>query len=132
MEDRLLNWLYANKMLVGGLAVLISVATWTLELMGMVYVCPFCRTQRTVIGLLGLMILFPNPGSWMLRYVATVMGAYGFAVGATQHFRGWARIMNGEFEWGEQWYINSWPLSGFALFIITGLVLYMWTWKKDA
>ena len=75
MEDRLLNWLYANKMLVGGLAVLISVATWTLELMGMVYVCPFCRTQRTVIGLLGLMILFPNPGSWMLRYVATVMGA---------------------------------------------------------
>ena len=40
--------------------------------------------------------------------------------------------MSGEFEWGEQWYINSWPLSGVALFIMTGLVLYMWTWKKDA
>ncbi|WP_262693702.1 hypothetical protein [Kordiimonas aquimaris] len=131
MEDRLLHWLWRNKMIVGLLAVIISIFTWTIELMGMVYVCPFCRTQRTVIGLLGLMMLFPNPG-WIVRYVATVIGAFGFAVGATQHFAGWRRIMSGEFEWGEQWYVNSWPLSGFAIFIITGLVLLLWTYRKEA
>lgn len=130
MNDRVLEWLYANKRIVGALAVLISVFTWTIELMGMVYVCPFCRTQRTVIGLLGLAYLAPNPGHWMVRYVATVVGAFGFVVGAMQHFRGWQRIMAGEFEWGEQWYVNSWPLSGAAMFIITGLLLLIWTYKR--
>ena len=39
------------------------------------------------------------------------------------------RIMGGEFEWGEQWYVNPWMLSGFALFIIVGLLLLIWSWR---
>lgn len=130
MDDKLLNWLYANKMIVGLAAVVLSAITWTVDLTGLVYECPFCRTQRTVIGLLGILYLLPNPAHWMAKYVASVFAALGLVVGATQHFRGWVRIMNGEFEWGENWYINSWMLSGFALFIITGLVLLIWSWQK--
>lgn len=131
-DDKLLNWLYANKMIVGGVAVLISVLTWSVELMDLVYVCPFCRTQRTVIGLLGILVLLPTTAHWISKYFASVFAALGLVVGGTQHFRGWVRIMNGEFEWGESWYINSWMLSGFALFIITGLLLLIWTHKVQA
>ncbi len=125
MDDKLLGWLYANRMIVGGVAVLISVVTWSAELMDLVYVCPYCRTQRTVIGLLGIMILLPTMTHWISKYFAAVFAVLGLVVAGTQHFRGWVRIMNGEFEWGENWWVNSWMLSGFALFIITGLLLYI-------
>lgn len=131
MDDKLLSWLYANRMIVGGVAVLNSVVTWSVELMGLVYVCPFCRTQRTVIGLLGILILLPSMTHWISKYFAAVFAALGLVVAVTQHFRGWVRIMNGEFEWGENWYVNSWMLSGFALFIITGLLLYIWTHRAQ-
>ena len=39
-------------------------------------------------------------------------------------------IMRGEFEWGEQWYVNAWMLSGFALFIIVGLLLLIWSPRR--
>lgn len=132
MEERLLNWLQGHTKTVALVAIFISIAAWTVELMGLVYVCPYCRTQRTVIGLLGLMMLLPNPGGWIVRYIAAVVAAFGFSVGATQHFGGWRRIMAGEFEWGEQWYINSWPLSGAAMFIIMGLLLLIWSYRKEA
>jgi protein-S-isoprenylcysteine O-methyltransferase Ste14 len=132
MDDQVLHWLWRNRLLVGGLAVLLSAATWTVDLTGLVYVCPFCRTQRTVIGLLGIMMMLPTIGHFLSRYVATVFAGFGFVVGAMQHFRGWQRIMSGKFEWGENWYVNSWMLSGFALFIITGLLLLMWSWRPDA
>lgn len=131
MDDKLLNWLYANKMLVGGIAVLISVVTWSAELMDLVYVCPFCRTQRTLIGLLGILVLLPTMTHWISRWAATVVGLFGFTVGARQHFGGWQNIMAGKFEWGEAWYVNSWMLSGFALFIISGLVLFVWTHRAQ-
>lgn len=130
MNESTLNWLYANRMAVGVTAILISIATWAVDLSGLVYECPFCRTQRTVIGVLGILYLLPNPTNFIIRYLATVFGAFGFVVGANQHFRGWARIMAGEFDWGEQWYVNSWPLSGAAMFIITGLVLLIWTYTR--
>ncbi len=130
-DEKLLNWLYANRMIVGGVAVLISVVTWSVELMDLVYVCPFCRTQRTVIGLLGIIILLPTMTHWISKYFAAVFAVLGLVVAAMQHFRGWVRIMNGEFEWGENWWVNSWMLSGFALFIITGLLLYIWTHRAQ-
>lgn len=125
-----LNWWLVRLRWLGLLAIMICAATWAVELLGLVYVCPFCRTQRTVIGLLGLLAMTPSPGHWIIRYFATVFAAYGFNIGATQHFRGWVKIMSGEFSWGEKWYVNSWMLSGFALFIITALVLAIWAWPS--
>ena len=82
-----------------------------------------------MIGLLGLLIMLPNPGHWLVRYLSAVFAVFGLSVGATQHFRGWAKIMSGKFTWGEQWYINSWMLSGFATFIMVALVLLIWRWR---
>ncbi|WP_298307982.1 hypothetical protein [uncultured Erythrobacter sp.] len=118
------------RVAVGVLAILICAGTWAIDLMELVYNCPFCRAQRTVIGLLGFLLLMPNLRFWLVRYLSVVFGIFGLVVGATQHFRGWARMNAGEFEWGDQWYINPWLLSGCAIFIITALLLLIWTERK--
>ena len=59
--------LLRHRMIVGLLALLICAATWALDLTQLVYECPFCRAQRTVIGLLGLILLLPwhrHPSTW--------------------------------------------------------------------
>ncbi len=38
-------------------ALLICAVTWLLDLTDLVYHCPYCRTRRTAIGLLGLLML---------------------------------------------------------------------------
>ena len=130
MESWVLRFLWSNMWLVGLLAIALSAATWALDFTDVVYPCPYCRAQRTVIGLLGVLALLPNPGGWLKRYLASVFAVFGLTVGSTQHFRGWTRIMKGEFTWGEQWYVNSWLLSGGAVFIITALLLLIWSWRR--
>ena len=110
------------------LAIVICAFTWATELLGWVYVCPYCRTQRTIIGLLGLLLL-ANPQHWLNRWIASSLAVLGLVVAAMQHFNGWKKIMAGEFAWGEYWYSNAWVLSGCAIFIITGLILYLWSWR---
>jgi len=110
------------------LAIVICIGAWATELANLVYVCPYCRAQRTVIGLLGILLL-TNPQHWLTRWIASVLAVLGLVVAAMQHFNGWKKIMGGEFTWGEYWYANAWVLSGFALFIITGLLLYLWAWR---
>ena len=110
------------------LAIVISVIAWATELAELVYICPFCRAQRTIIGMLGLLLL-ANPQHWLNRWTSSVLAVFGLVVAAMQHFKGWAKIMSSEFTWGEYWYANSWVLSGCAMFIITGLILYAWAWR---
>lgn len=110
------------------LAIAISAIAWITELADLVYVCPYCRAQRTVIGLLGLLLL-TNPQHWLNRWIASTLAVLGLVVAGMQHFNGWKKIMAGEFSWGEYWYANAWVLSGCALFIITGLTLYLWAWR---
>lgn len=132
MDRILINWLWKHKAIVGILAVVICIVTWALELTDLVYVCPYCRAQRTIIGLLGLSLLLPNPRNWINLYVASILAAFGFFVASYQHFAGWKKIMSGKFEWGAQWYINSWPLSACAIFIISGLIFLIWTYPGKA
>lgn len=122
LPDMLLRY----RFIVGVLAIIVCALTWASDLTGLVYECPYCRAQRTVIGLLGLLLLTPWYSHWFTRYLATIFAVFGLSVAATQHFRGWAKISGGEFEWGDQWYINPWLLSGCAIFIITALVLLIW------
>lgn len=126
----MLHFILKNLKGVGFIAILISVATWAMDIFGVVYECPYCRTQRTVIGLLGIMLLLPRPFNWVIKYIGSVIAFFGLSVGSTQHFGGWRKIMSGKFEWGEQWYLNPWMLSGFALFIIMGLILLIWSADK--
>lgn len=120
-----------HSKIIGIIAIVICFAAWAVEILEWAYVCPFCRVQRTVIGLLGFMLLLPNPAHWIVRYVGTVVGALGLVVAATQHFRGWARISAGEFAFNEHIYFDPFLLSGAAMFIITGLV-FLFYLKKPA
>lgn len=106
-----------------GLAAIgVSILAWTVELMGMVYVCPYCRVQRTVIGLLGLMLFTGAGRHWMGKYAAMVMGFFGAVVAANQHFMGWKSISSGKFEFNDTLIIDPFLLSGFAMTAIIGLV----------
>ena len=118
--------LLRNIRWLGLAAILISIATWAMDLTGLVYECPYCRTERTVIGLLGLIMLLPDPGHWLARYFATVLAVLGLVVAAEQHFGGWKKISAGTFTMGEQWYLSPFLLAGCALFIITGQLLLLY------
>ncbi len=131
MIDNLPHLLLRYRLFVGIAALVICILTWAVDLTGLVYICPYCRVQRTVIGLLGILLMLPNPAHWIVRYLSAVLAVFGLVVAATQHFRGWSRIMGGTFQWGEYWYANAWMLSGFALFIISGLLLLIWLWRAE-
>jgi hypothetical protein len=126
MGTTLPDLLVRYRLVVGLLALAVCGVTWAVDLTGVVYECPYCRAQRTVIGILGLLLLVPWYRHWLNRYLAAVAAAFGLQVAGAQHFMGWARISGGEFEWGEVWFINPWLLSGCALFIITALLLLIW------
>ena len=119
--------LLRHRIWVGLLAILICAGTWAVDLLDLVYNCPYCRAQRTVIGLLGVLLLVPNLRFWLVRYLSAVFAVFGLVVAGMQHFGGYARMNRGEFEWGDQWFINPWLLSGFAILIITGLVMLIWS-----
>lgn len=118
--------------LLGLIAVAISLLTWTAELTGLVYVCPYCRTQRTVIGLLGLLMLTPHPGFWIARYLGSVLAVFGLVVGSTQHFNGWRKVMKGEFVLSPKVYDDAFLLSGAAIFIITAQILLLYAYRRPA
>lgn len=120
------------RWVVGLIAIAICAWAWWVELAGIAYVCPFCRVQRTVIGILGLILLIPVHGHWTVRYLAAVLGFFASVVAANQHFGGWARLSSGEFEFYETLYLDPFLLSGAALFIIIALVGLLWVGKPDA
>ena len=111
---------FRHLRLLGSLSILLSLVTWGVDLADLVYHCPYCRVQRSVIGLLGILMLLPNPHHWLARYWAAVFGILGLVVAATQHFNGWKKVFAGTFELGANWYVNSFILSGFAILIIVG------------
>lgn len=123
---------YSRRLrLIGFIAIIISIGAWYTDIVGVVYACPYCRIQRTVIGLLGIMLVMPNPGHWISRYIGLVVGFLGAHVAAAQNFKGWAKISAGKFEFNERIYIDSFLLSGCALFIIIALVCLLFLAKPD-
>ena len=91
-----------------------------MELAGTVYICPYCRVQRTVILLLGVIMVLPFCHHWIARYLASVMGFMGAVVAVNQNFMGWVKISKGEFAFSEPLYIDPFLLSAGSLFIIIG------------
>jgi len=115
-----LDFWYRHQRLLGAVAILIGAGAWGMEFAGTVYICPYCRVQRTVILLLGLVMLLPQPRHWIVRYVASVIGFLGAVVAVNQNFMGWAKISKGEFAFNEHLYIDPFLLSTGSLFIIIG------------
>ena len=124
-EDSAINLLdlafwQRHQRALGLIAIVIGAGAWGMELAGTVYICPYCRVQRTVILLLGLMMILPFSHHWVMRYVASVIGLMGAVVAVNQNFMGWVKISKGEFAFNEQLYVDPFLLSGGALFIIIG------------
>ncbi len=116
-----LNTYMAHTKILGLVAIVISLVAWTTDVTGMVYICPYCRAQRTVIGLLGLILVSSAAKHWIVKYIGLVIGFFGATVAANQHFMGWKKISAGTFEFKENIVIDPFLLSGFALFGIIGL-----------
>lgn len=115
-----LSFWQRHQLALGLIAILIGAGAWVMEFAGTVYICPYCRVQRTVILLLGLIMVLPFSKHWITRYVASVMGFMGAVVAVNQNFMGWVKISKGEFVFSEQLYIDPFLLSAGSLFIIIG------------
>ena len=109
-----------NQFAFGLVAILIGAGAWGMEFAGTVYICPYCRVQRTVILLLGIMMILPFSHHWVMKYFASVIGFLGAVVAVNQNFMGWVKISKGEFAFNEQLYIDPFLLSSGSLFIIIG------------
>ena len=82
----MLDILLRNIRPLGYLAIVISLVTWWIDLAGLVNECVYCRTQRTAIGLVGLLMILPDPRKWWIRYVAAAICFLGASVAADQLF----------------------------------------------
>ena len=120
MEFLELTFWQRHQRALGLIAIIIGAGAWGMEFAGTVYICPYCRVQRTVILLLGVIMVLPFSAHWISRYVASVMGFMGAVVAVNQNFMGWVKISKGEFTFNEQLYIDPFLLSAGSLFIIIG------------
>ena len=109
-----------NQRVLGTIAIAIGIGAWGMEFAGTVYLCPYCRVQRTAILLLGLIMVLPFSRHWVAQYIASIVGFMGAVVAVNQNFMGWAKISKGTFAFNEQFYADPFLLSGGALFILIG------------
>ncbi len=111
-------------------AIMVSILAWASELSGLVYVCPYCRVQRTVIGILGIILIVPFAQHWITRFISLVVGVFGIVVAANQHFMGWKKISAGTFKFNDNIFIDPFLLSGLALTAIIAL-MYLILYSKQ-
>jgi disulfide bond formation protein DsbB len=121
-----------NQLALGLVAILIGAGAWGMEFAGTVYICPYCRVQRTVILLLGIMMILPFSHHWVMKYFASVIGFLGAVVAVNQNFMGWVKISKGEFAFNEQLYIDPFLLSSGSLFIIIGQLWLIFMAKGES
>ena len=120
-----LDLLVRNIRTLGFIAIAVCAGTWWMDLSGWIYICPYCRTQRSVIGLLGLFMVLPNPHYWLTRYLGAVFGVLGGVVAVMHFFRGFHDVLQGDFSLDDPWYLDSMVLAGLAIGIITAQVLLL-------
>ncbi|MBT6033896.1 MAG: hypothetical protein HOH19_15090 [Kordiimonadaceae bacterium] len=128
-----LDFYLDNIRILGVIAIIIGMGAWVMDWMDWVYVCPFCRVQRTSIALLGLFMTLPHTKHFIIRYITCIFGFFGTAVAGAQHFLGWVSIQKGEKTGlSEQWWLDSWLLSFFAICIIIAQVWLIFLNKNEA
>ena len=108
-----------NRYLVGAFVLIIVALTLTLDVLGVVYPCPYCRTQRAALGILALILVSPWTRVLFWRFIAALAGFYGLVVGVMQNFNHVKKINKGEFDWSALSIDHPFILSGLA---VTALV----------
>ena len=113
-----LRFYIKNKFWLGFFALVASVIAWTAEFTGIVYVCPYCQVQRTIIGLLGVVLMTPLSRIGISQFFSTVIGFFGAVVAANQQFLAWKKISDGTFSFKDNLVIDPFILSGLAMTFI--------------
>ena len=65
MEFLELAFWQRHQRALGLTAIIIGAGAWGMEFAGTVYICPYCRVQRTVILLLGVIMVLPFSKHWL-------------------------------------------------------------------
>jgi disulfide bond formation protein DsbB len=121
------NWVKT----IGLVAVLISLSTWALDYFEWIYHCPYCRTQRSAIGVIGLIMLSPWPHHWCSKWFSLALGTLGIVVASMQNFNHQKNIYAGTFELGENFYLHPFLLSGAAVFILSGQLMLIFSRRHE-
>jgi len=120
--DRLLDLLRNNLRAIGVLCIVVSAVTWWMDLSGLVHECIYCRTQRTAIGLAGLLLVLPDPRQWWIRWPIAAVCFLGADVAGDQLFLV-IRNLTGSKESNP---VNLILATG-SLFILVGIALLVFT-----
>jgi hypothetical protein len=120
--DRLLDLLRNNLRAIGVLCIVVSAVTWWMDLSGLVHECIYCRTQRTAIGLAGLLLVLPDPRQWWIRWPIAAVCFLGADVAGDQLFLVIRNLTGGK----ESNPANLILATG-SLFILVGIALLVFT-----
>ena len=120
--DRLLDLLRNNLRAIGVLCIVVSAVTWWMDLSGLVHECIYCRTQRTAIGLAGLLLVLPDPRQWWIRSPIAAVCFLGADVAGDQLFLVIRNLTDGK----ESNPVNLILATG-SLFILVGIALLVFT-----
>ena len=123
----LYDWLRQNLRILGVLAILVAIVTWYLDLAGLVWECPYCRVQRSAIGIVGVLMLLPNPRAWWVRYGGVTICFLGAHVASAQIFLVFRNVTSGQPS-------NPWNLilATGALFCLVGQAFLLLSKEKKA
>ncbi|MFA6036529.1 MAG: hypothetical protein WC748_00235 [Legionellales bacterium] len=69
----------------GFVAIFIALFTWGLEWGNFVAQCPYCQVQRTMIGLLGILMVLPDY-RYLSQFLTVIFGLFGTHVACSQIF----------------------------------------------
>ena len=72
--------------ILGYLAIAIAIITWVIDYSGMVEACPYCRSERTIIGLLGVLMILPFSQHWVVKWLGATFGFLGAHIASAQLF----------------------------------------------
>ena len=122
----LLHWMMRNLRLLGGLAILICLVTWWIDLAGWVHACPYCRVQRTAIGMVGVLMMFPDPRLWWVRFGAATICFLGAHVASAQLFLVFRNLMSDQ----PSNAVNLVLATG-ALFMLVGQALLLFSNRPE-
>lgn len=123
----LLDWARNSLRLLGAIALAVSLLTWAIDLAGWVYQCPYCQIQRSAIGLVGALMLLPDPRTWWVRYGGAVICLFGANVASAQLFLVYRNLTT-----GQPSNPVNFVLATAALFILVGQALLLFSRKPRA
>lgn len=120
--EALLALLSRNLRAIGAFALVVCIATWAIDLSGLVYECVYCRTQRTAIGVVGLLMMLPDPRRWWIAFPACAFAFLGADIAVDQLF-----LVIKNINAGRPFGLLNLVLASGALGMLVGMAMLLFT-----